>query len=409
MHLGRNNNRSVFKKDVVIRALYSLRNTPILGYIEDGLFENDFKGHEHEVSYVNGNRKEKYIGEAFGVIPEDCNPRFEFKESEDGSVYEYLVVDGILWTKFEDAIEILDRDNIVGQSMELHDEFDGYFDDEGYFVFTDIKFYGACMLGKNYQPAMNQASVERVFSVNKAQIEKTISEKLSEYYSLYTNKGVSEVANEVVNEEINEEVNETSTNSTQEETSVNTNEEVANNFEEDTNNTDTKDVEDQNEEENTDEVKEEANEEVNEEVEETETNFQLQVAEYQSNIESLQSQLETTNSSLGEITKERDELLEFKKNVLKENHENMVSELLVEFSKKLESEDIEEIRSVQHEFTYEELEVKLYEKLGRKMLSFTKKENTPATNFMKINIDETANPNSLEAIYMKHGYSPINN
>ena len=54
MHTGDNLNGSTFSKEVVEQALDSIKNTPILGYIEqnkDG--DLDFKGHEHELQVLN--------------------------------------------------------------------------------------------------------------------------------------------------------------------------------------------------------------------------------------------------------------------------------------------------------------------------------------------------------------------
>jgi hypothetical protein len=192
MHLGKNYNRSVFDKDVVEQAFDSLKNTPILGYIEESKFgDKDFRGHEMELVVEDGEIKTKYIGQAFGVIPENCNPRFEQKEGDTGELLDYLVVDGLLWTKFDDAISIINEQGEVNQSMELHDEYDGSWDEQGYFHFSKFKFYGACMLGQDVLPAMQKASVEKVFSTNVIQDE--ITRKLEEFSQLVNQNNFKEV------------------------------------------------------------------------------------------------------------------------------------------------------------------------------------------------------------------------
>lgn len=182
MHLGQNYNNSVFTKESVESALDTLKNTPILGYIEESkLGEKDFRGHEVEIVVEGGDLKAKYIGQAFGVIPENCNPRFEVKKGDYDNDLEYLVVDGLMWTKFEDGVNILNSHGEVAQSMELHDDYDGYWNEDGSFVFTRFSFYGACLLGQNILPAMQQASVEVSFAQNFKVYENEIARKLDEF------------------------------------------------------------------------------------------------------------------------------------------------------------------------------------------------------------------------------------
>lgn len=196
MHLGKNYNKSIFDLEPVLEAMNSLKNTPILGYVEN----EDFRGHESELVVEDGEIKVNYIGHAYGVISESCNPRFEQKIGVNGEVLDYLVVDGLLWTKLDDAVSILNESGEVGQSMELHDEYDGYWDDEGYFHFTKFSFYGACMLGKDVLPAMQLASVEQVFSTSVIQSE--IDSKLREFNQMLSQKHFKEVDNNMTLEQL---------------------------------------------------------------------------------------------------------------------------------------------------------------------------------------------------------------
>jgi hypothetical protein len=180
MHTGLNYNGSVFTKEAVELALPSLKNTPILGYVkEDAIGQNDFAGHEMELVVEDGEYKFKYLGSAFGVIPETNNARWEKKIGDDGQEREYLVVDGLMWSKFDDAMGILERDEIKGQSMELHNDYDGSFDQDGNFVFSKFSFYGACILGDGVQPAMQRATVEKMFSL--ADLNTEINANMEEF------------------------------------------------------------------------------------------------------------------------------------------------------------------------------------------------------------------------------------
>lgn len=167
MHLGKNYNGSFFEKEVVQDAIPSLANTPILGYIEtnsDG--EKDFSDHRTELVVEEddkGRKKYKfeYKGQAYGVIPENNNAKFEKRVGDDGVEREYLTVEGIMWKKWEDPITIMNRDNDKAQSMELSENYEGDFQDDNLFHFSRFKFFGACILGTGVQPAMNSASLEK--------------------------------------------------------------------------------------------------------------------------------------------------------------------------------------------------------------------------------------------------------
>lgn len=179
-HTGENRNNSIFSKEVLESMIPSLSNTMILGYIatdEDG--NEDFKGHEEKLVIDNGEFKIKYIGNAWGVIPESHNARFEYRYGEDGVEREYLVAEGLLWRKFPQVEEIFDRDGgYKSQSMELQStSIKGYVNSEGLFVFTEAKFEGACILGEGVTPAMVSSTIEK-FSVNtlKADLREMLTE-----------------------------------------------------------------------------------------------------------------------------------------------------------------------------------------------------------------------------------------
>ena len=85
---------------------------PILGYVVNELDDEDkdFKGHEHELRITDTDVKYLYAGQAYGVIPESCNPRWVIKDDGTGTEREYLRVDGLIWTKFGDPVDIFTRD-----------------------------------------------------------------------------------------------------------------------------------------------------------------------------------------------------------------------------------------------------------------------------------------------------------
>ena len=206
LHEGLNLNKSIFSKEVVDKNVDTIKNTPILGFIRelpDG--ENDFKGHEYIVTKTDKDGlTRKYIGSAFGLIPESCNARWIKKIAEDGRERDYLRVDGLLWTKFSDSIDIMMRDIEKPHSMELFpDNIDGYENEDGNFVFTSFNFDGCCILGStdDIQPAMISSDIkiknyEVQFSVS--DFVKNIQSELNDKYTTFTK--LTEVVNEKTNQ-----------------------------------------------------------------------------------------------------------------------------------------------------------------------------------------------------------------
>lgn len=192
LNIGKNYNGSIFTKEAVLKALPSIALTPILGYIEESEDGKDFSDHRIVLSVDDDKGiSTKYLGSAYGVIPNDPNPRFELRANEFGGLEEYLTVEGLLWTKFDEAIDIMNRDSIKFQSMELSEKYDGYFNEDGYFVFTEFQFFGCCILGSGNEPAIPQSTVEKMFS--QQELTSIINSKLAEYKNKFEKKEDNEV------------------------------------------------------------------------------------------------------------------------------------------------------------------------------------------------------------------------
>lgn len=495
MHLGENYNGSIFTKEAVLSALDTLKNTPILGYVEESrLGVKDFRGHEMELVVENGSLKAKYIGQAFGVIPENCNPRFEIKKGDFNNDLEYLVVDGLMWTKFDDAVGILNEHGSVSQSMELDDNYDGHFNDEGFFVFTRFSFYGACLLGQDVLPAMQQASVELSFSANVNVYQEEIAKKLEEYQIAFSKKQFKEVEHMTMEELLAKysttveslaeqgivvsefsiddlEVKLAEAFATDEVEQPETEMEVSDDATEEA--TDELDVV-------ADEFTEQADSEGEDEpeqdfvevpedtavvVEKFTLNFEMShddirrkmydqidthmatngvegwhyiVSVYETHIiaendygdkfymidyakegdaitfgsvsevypmfltATEKGAMELMRSNFEKLEAENQTLKEFQSNVLKGQHEAMAEELFTKFSK-LSSEEVADIREQMHEFSLEEIEARLFERLGRKTANFTANtKQSPVT----IKIVQHENEKSgYDHLFKKHGFT----
>lgn len=190
MHTGANLNKTSFTKDAINKALPTIRNTPILGYVVDELDEEDkdFKGHEHELRITDKDVKYVYAGQAYGVIPESCNPRWIVKDDGTGIEREYLRVDGLIWTKFSDPVDIFTRDSTKNHSVELTDMACGPADKNGNVPVGSFKFDGCCILSTtdpSIKPAMTGSCVTANFSVE--DITAQIRDRLYEYQAIQQN------------------------------------------------------------------------------------------------------------------------------------------------------------------------------------------------------------------------------
>ena len=190
MHTGANLNKTSFTKDAINKAVPTICNTPILGYVVDELDEEDkdFKGHEHELRITDKDVKYVYAGQAYGVIPESCNPRWIVKDDGTGIEREYLRVDGLIWTKFSDPVDIFTRDGTKNHSVELTDMACGPADKNGNVPVGSFKFDGCCILSTtdpSIKPSMTGSCVSANFSVE--DITAQIRDRLYEYQAIQQN------------------------------------------------------------------------------------------------------------------------------------------------------------------------------------------------------------------------------
>lgn len=190
MHTGANFNKTSFTKDTINKAIPTIANMPILGYVVNELDDEDkdFKGHEHELRITDTDIKYMYAGQAYGVIPESCNPRWVIKDDGTGTEREYLRVDGLIWTKFGDPVDIFTRDVTKNHSVELTDMIYEAKRDDGITPVSSFKFDGCCILSTTdpkIQPAMTGSCITAEFSVD--DITSQIRERLYEYKTLQQN------------------------------------------------------------------------------------------------------------------------------------------------------------------------------------------------------------------------------
>lgn len=391
MHLGENYNGSYFSKETVLKAIPTLANTPILGFIENDGSENDYSDHRIILTKKNGKFEEKYIGQAYGTIPEDNNAKFEFKIGDDGVEREYLTCEGLLWQKWDIPTEIMDRDLVKSQSMELDKKFNGYWNDETQlYYFTDIKFFGACILGSSVMPGMNSASIEKYFSFSQESLQLEMQEKMEELkiafskhqHSYVDDENKSSKEDKNMDKELLELLSKYGLNDKGIEAKI-----VVSDF------TSVEDLEAKVFSIAIEVAKTESGLEVTSQFTDKITSLTDELNTVKGDFESLETKFnelkgekDEVDASFQSLNEEVVELRNFKESKVSEERTNAENEIFESFSDQLSKEDIESIKSESSKFTLEEIEFKLFALVGKK--NFTKATKTKEVNKIIVHKDE---------------------
>jgi hypothetical protein len=412
LHLGENYNGSIFEKEVVENAIPSIANTPLLGFVKLNENDKDFSGHEVDLVVEKGEYKWKYKGQAYGVIPERNNARWETMTGTDGVEREYLVVDAIVWKKFDDATEIFSRDLIKGQSMELSEKYSGHFDDTGLFVFDQFKFDGCAILGENVEPAMNSAKVEMQFSMDN--LKNSISTMLKEYNSKFK-KEVEDVGIEALLKQFGftrEQVveagveihtfNDDNLEAFKEELERLKREIDENDDKKDNNKADVKSEDEKDESKDSEkdkEVDKDSSKANDETINKEEDKGNL--SENRSQDEDLKEEFTKLQTDFDKLKEQYDELVTYKKNREANDHKAKVEALINSFEK-LSDSDVKEIREKVFHFTFDEIEEKLYAILGKKQAGDKVKKQSQFAKFYVADDDKQEKKSSYDHLFQKH-------
>lgn len=415
MHTGLNLNGSVFNKDVVEKAIPTLANTPIMASVSynfDG--EKDFEGHETDIE-ITEDGEIKLINSTvpFGVIPETNNAKFETRLGDDMVEREYLTCEGILWNKWDDAVEILQsKGGVTGQSMEISPNYTGYFDGEN-MIFETFSFYGACLLGDDVTPAMKNSTVEIKYA---AKTDELIKEKLQVFNNIvYANKGGKEVPKKdtVVFEEqeVKEKAQEETTSKTEVVEEPKT--KVTSAKEEKVLETEEQEKQEKPSEETIIDAPPSAEDQVLVQTEEVgdviDTHKEvkddidnLPEAADMITVSGVEYSAEEIAEKLTELSSVKSQLAEYQSKfeaLQKEVHAEKVEQLFSTHKDSLSIESIEKLKAQADGITLPELETLIYAEIGRQNYSAKPKAETNTTNFSQVAIpvNKTSN-NSLEDI-----------
>jgi hypothetical protein len=368
---GINRNNSYISKETFNKAIPTLFNIPVVGeYLES---KDNFGGHGGKLEISDEGIKWIQTTKPYGVVGENAKVYWEEVTEKDGSVHEYLTVDGVyLWTgRYEELNLLLERN--YGQSMEIEIQ-NGNFaiiDGQEVFKIDDFVFSALCILGvdkgdnpdDHVEPCFESASI-MAYSLDKEEFKKQFKQMLDELkFSLNVSQEGGQVMEDVKEQmEVVDEVETVETTDEQQEDVV----------EQEFENTTSTEV-----------VKTmESTEETNEETDEV---------DYKAEYEKVKADFEQLQEKFNDLEKELEELRQFKANKLAEERAKAEQELYERFSAELTEEEIEEVKAVASEYTLEQLEEKLFTLVGKKKANFskqTKKEKQPVKIALEIETKE---------------------
>ena len=371
LYTGHNRNNSYLSKESVERSLHTIYNIPIVGEFYEE--KNNFGGHGGKLEITEEDIKWTMTTIPYGVVPESAEIYWENVTEKDGTVNEYLVVDGIyLWSSRFEELDLLKEDK-YNQSMEINIEQGNFaiIDGKETFKIDEFTFSALCILGidkegeGHVEPCFESSSIV-AYSLDKDEFKRQFTQMIAELkFSLKEQKGGTDVEEKL--KQTTEDVIETTDEEVEE--TVTTDEVVEESYE-----TETEEVEEQEEVTDSEEV-----------VEET-----VDVIDYQSKFEDLEKEFNQLKDTYTSLENEIKELREFKANKLAEERTLAENEIYDRFTSELTEEEIADVKETASQFTLEQLEEKLFTLVGKKKATFSKNVKREKQS-IKINLDNNEN------------------
>lgn len=322
----------------------------------------------------------------------------------------YLTVEGILWNKWDDAIEILyGKNGVTSQSMEISEDYKAYFDGR-ILIFDEFKFYGACLLGSDIIPAMKNSTVELRFSANTKDF---INEKMSQFEAIKfsLSEGGNTLSKKDKNKFDESEDQDVSLGEDTEELGDGLEEEGQDDLhkgtEEDSDKENSHEDESSDEEESEEEVKVESDSKPVKEQVIVDKQDVEEAAEVHKEIQKAQEELpkvtdlikvlgkEYSVEDITNLLKELNEVKEKYSALEQQVHQEKVTSLFNSYSSKLTSDELEELKAKSDKLSITELETEIFATIGKKSLTNDQSASAysadSATQFNKVGISSKEN------------------
>lgn len=164
-HTSNNLNHTYISDDVMLTAMPSIKNRPILAYIHNVVTDEHPEG---QLEFYNHAMHEDENGELvydevpIGLIPESCNEQLIYDEEKDKK---YCEVDGYIYEEYSKAKEILEREKECAVSVELNVRALSYDAKTHQLNIEDFSFNGITILGKTpsgkpVMPGMEKSNIK---------------------------------------------------------------------------------------------------------------------------------------------------------------------------------------------------------------------------------------------------------
>ena len=202
-----NHNNSWFNADELLAcAEKSLRCCPILANVfknEDGKYE--VGGHDMKINFLeteDGIEADIFFEEhAVGFIPHDAPMEIVYNSNDERN---HLHTYGVIWKNY--SSQLLDymekNNNELSVSMEI-EVLDSITANDGSEIIKDFVFNGITILGKDVPPAMENAKIQKVFSMEDIKSE---LKEMMKMYAIEMEGGENMDKDKVVEPEVKEEI-----------------------------------------------------------------------------------------------------------------------------------------------------------------------------------------------------------
>lgn len=363
-YAGKNRNYSIIEKHVLDSMAQTVYGVPVVGELDEEAMR--FKGHGGKIEISDEGWKEIKTTIPYGFVDPTTPFTYESVLEPDGmTTNEYLTVKCYLWKgRYPELVEVFEN-GVVKQSMEIAVEGGNWDENWEYFNITKARFTALCLLG-----------VEPCFESSKATIGYSLNDKESLYQEMldrFKQFELEKAGGEIMPEETVQNVQEVQEEVQVEEPVQET--ETIDAVVEETIETAPQPVEDTVVEgEVVEEVVESTPATPEPEIEEAPVDTEdLQVVEYQTRVAELEEALQEAKRELETLKQENERLADFEASVKAEQRKAEQEALFARFESLEGYEGYSELVEKAHQYSLEDLEVKLFALLGRKNFSMTQK------------------------------------
>lgn len=363
-YAGKNRNYSIIEKHVLDSMAQTVYGVPVVGELDEEAMR--FKGHGGKIEISDEGWKEIKTTIPYGFVDPTTPFTYESVLEPDGmTTNEYLTVKCYLWKgRYPELVEVFEN-GVVKQSMEIAVEGGNWDENWEYFNITKARFTALCLLG--VEPCFESSKATIGYSLNDK--ESLYQEMLDRFKQFELEKAGGEIMPEETVQNVQEVQEEVQVEKPVQET------ETIDAVVEETIETAPQPVEDTVVEgEVVEEVVESTPATPEPEIEEAPVDTEdSQVVEYQTRVAELEEALQEAKRELEALKQENERLADFEASVKAEQRKAEQEALFARFESLEGYEGYSELVEKAHQYSLEDLEVKLFALLGRKNFSMTQK------------------------------------